>query len=452
MIDVSTAFFIISLVIGIGYLGTIIFKKTKVSEILILLSVGLLIGPFSSYLGPQGAGIIPFEVIGAEQLKLFEGFLPFFSAFALTIILFEGGLHLNFFKVIKFLGESFAFTLLVFLLSTAFVFIVFWFGSAFGVFSFNPLVGLMLGAILGGTSSEIVIPLINKTSANEETKTLLSIESALTDALCVVIAVAIAEIILLQSFNASHIGSKILSAFTIAGFFGLVFGLFWLKILDHLKGKPYEYLLTLGALLFLYSFSVFFGGNGAIAALTFGLVLGNSEDITRMLRLTQRSVDSSIKSFQEEVSFLVRTFFFVYLGVLFKLEFLTLPMLALSLVLFVLLIAARYAGATFIKKFKPVFAKDRKLITTMAARGLASAVLISLPLSMGLQLEKDTIDMITTVVFLVIFLSNIIATLGVFVAEKENGKEKKEAVEEKATVSEDQQSKIRLETIGEQED
>ncbi|MFH1234193.1 MAG: cation:proton antiporter [Candidatus Diapherotrites archaeon] len=425
MVAVEVAFLVVAAIIIIGYIGMLLFKKTKVSDILILMAVGLILGPVSSYLGPNGTGMLPFELLGQSELALFQGFLPFFAAFALIIILFEGGLHLNFFKVIKSFGESFAFTIIVFFLSIAFVILVLWAGSNFGLLKFDLLVSLMIGAIIGGTSSAIVIPLVNSTKAGEETKTLLSLESALTDALCVIVAVAAAEIILLNSFNVSQVGTSLLGAFTIAAFLGLIAGLVWLRLLSLLRDKPYEYLMTLGVLLLLYTITVFFGGNGAIAALTFGLVLGNSEDITRMLRLTPRSIDWRIKSFQAEVSFLVRTFFFVYLGLLFKFEFFTPGMIAVSLAIMFLFLLARRIGAVILKKFKPVFAQDQKLITTMAARGLAAAVLISLPTSMGLNLDSSVLNMITTIVFLIICFSNIVATIGVFLSEKERAKKEK---------------------------
>jgi cell volume regulation protein A len=165
------------------------------------------------------------------------------------------------------------------------------------------------------------------------------------------------------------------------------------------------------------------GGNGAIAALIFGIVLGNSEDITSMLKLTTRSIDKNIKNFQNEISFLVKTFFFVYLGILFQLEFLTPIVIVISVTIIIIILFARYISTSLLTKVKPLFVSDQKLITTMSARGLAAAVLVSIPVSMGLTNIPNTpftpeiLSQITAIAFLVIFFSNILTTLGLFISE-----------------------------------
>lgn len=405
MVEVESAFFAMALIIFIGYFGLIFFKKTKISEILILMLIGLLIGPI-------------FGLVGQFEIGLFEGFLPFFASFTLMVILFEGGMHLNFFKTIKDLPGAFLFTLIVFV-STMLLVCLIWF-----IFTFNILEGLLIGAILGGTSSAIIIPLINNTSAKDETKALLGLESALTDALCVIAAVTIAEvIILINSGNSggvdlTAVGSSLLAAFSIAAVIGGVAGLGWVKLLSFFEKKPYEYLLTIAVLMFLYSFVQFFGGNGAIAALVFGIVLGNSEDLTRMLRLTPRKVEDSIKSFQMEISFMVRTFFFVYLGLLFKLEFLNnIWIIVISILVIISILISRKIGSKIIGKVNVLFKDDSLFIITLCARGLAAASLMSFPIIV-LAFPKETFDKVSAIIFLVIFISNIATTIGVFVSEK----------------------------------
>jgi hypothetical protein len=56
--------------------------------------------------------------------------------------------------------------------------------------------GLLLGSIIGGSSSIIVIALARKLGVDEKTETVLSLESILTDVLCTVGAFAAIDIIL----------------------------------------------------------------------------------------------------------------------------------------------------------------------------------------------------------------------------------------------------------------
>jgi NhaP-type Na+/H+ or K+/H+ antiporter len=51
--------------------------------------------------------------------------------------------------------------------------------------------GIILGAILGGTSSIVVMPLLKNAGFSEDKTNILSIESALTDALCVVVVLTL---------------------------------------------------------------------------------------------------------------------------------------------------------------------------------------------------------------------------------------------------------------------
>jgi len=405
MVSVEQAFFAVAAIIFIGYFGLAFFKKTKVSEIIILMLIGLVMGPVLGFLG-------------ADEIALFQGFLPFFASFALTVILFEGGMQLNFFKTLKSLPSTFVFTIIVFAL-TLLLIAIGWF-----VLNGNLMHGLLIGAILAGTSSAIIIPLVNQTNAKDETKMLLGLESALTDALCAIAALTVAGVIALISagnggnITPASIGTALLGAFSIAAVLGLIAGFVWLNLLRFFEKKPYEYLLTLATLLFLYAITQYFGGNGAIAALVFGLVLGNSEDLTNMLKFSPRKIEQSIKSFQMEVSFLVRTFFFVYLGLLFKPVYLqNMLVIGIALLIMIVILLARFVGSKIISKFKPEFAGDTLLLVTMNARGLAAAGLISYPAIVSLNLG-EVFNQMAAIVFIVILLSNIITTIGVFLTER----------------------------------
>lgn len=418
MSEVPFTFLVVAAIILIGYFGVLFFKKTKISEIIILLLVGLLIGPISGALG--------FGFLDEIALTNFENFLPFFASFALIMILFEGGLHLNFFKTIKALPGSLSFSLGVFFTTMILAVLLFWLFGFAGLIEFNLLLALFIASIIGGTSSAVIVPVIRNTSAKEETKTLLMLESALTDIFCVITAVAIAQIFLIGTVDISTISSGIFSNFSIGVLMGFIFGLIWLKLLSIFEKNSYAYLVTLSALLIVYSIVEFVGGNGAIAVLLFGIVLGNSEDITGMLRITRRSINNNIRSFQSELSFLIKTFFFVYLGLLFKLEYITGEVLLMSVALLILIIFARKTISTIISKFKKVFETDIDLLTWMSARGLAAAVLVSLPISMGLDKLPDTLftpeilSQITAIAFFIILLTNVATTYGIFKYENKH--------------------------------
>ncbi|MFH0713203.1 MAG: cation:proton antiporter [Candidatus Micrarchaeota archaeon] len=389
----STVFILIGAIIFIGFLGTKFFERTKVSELLILMLLGFLIGPV-------------FNIV--DQSTLIQ-FVPLFAGLALIILLFDGGLNLNFHKVFYELAPASAFTLLVFTLSvlgigTIVHFLVGW----------DWLIAFMFAAVVGGTSSPIVFSLVASVKAREEVKTMLQLESALTDALTIVAAIAFAQIIISNSFDAGTAIGAVAGGFSIAFVIGLIIGAIWVNFLKGFTGK-FDYMLTLAAALVLYGAVEFVKGNGGIAVLTFGIVLGNAKQLTQMI--TQKvdekvELPAEFKSFQNEISFFVRTFFFVYIGVLISLQALTVQTIAIGIATTIVALIARFIVVKILGYSKK---PEATIITTMMPRGLAAAVMSSLPAAYGINAPG-----FTEMVMLVIIGSNIISSFGVFKASGEN--------------------------------
>lgn len=403
MVDVLTSFFLLGSIIIIGFIGSLIFEKTKVSDIILLMLIGLLIGPV-------------FGVIGSDSILVLRDIAPFFAALALIVLMFEGGLQLNFYKVVREVGKATGFTLFVFALTVAF--------SSFILYALGwpYLTALMFGAIIGGVSSAVVLPLVGKTSASEETKTMLGLESAMTDALCVVITIAIIQLILSNVFDFGSVLQNVLGAFSIAAVIGFIAGLVWLKVLRDYSVKRYEYLLTIAVLFLVFVVVEAVKGNGAIAALVFGLVLGNSKEILGMLKLKPLEIDGSIKSFQKELGFFIKTFFFVYIGIIFELSTLSLAVIGIAVALMIGIFVSRYIGTRLLTRLKKEMKSDERLIFSMNARGLAASVLATYPIALGVPLQGFG-ENIVVLAFLVIFFSNISTTVGIFWSEKGKAQE-----------------------------
>lgn len=389
----------------LGFFGNIFFKKTKISDILILIIVGLLLGPI-------------FHLIPATIVELLREFSPIFAAVALIILLFDGGLCLNFTKVINEIKNSFIFTILIFIFTAGIsgVFLHY-------VFGVEWIFGFLAGAIIGGTSSAIVIPLVSRSSATDKTKIILTLESAMTDVFCVVATITITGLIISQSINATHIAQGIFSAFAIATVIGLIGGLVWIKVLrDNTEAKDFDYLLTLAFLFLLYVATEYLNGNGAFCALIFGLVLGNASTILKAFKMKEFTMEKSMSHFQTEISLLIKTFFFVYLGIIIDLTIISLETILISLGLIVVLLVVRIIVSKMLFS-KTLNKADQDIISALHARGLAAAVLATYPLTIGIV--NDFTQKLVAVVFLVILITNITTTIYLFVVEKKVAEEKK---------------------------
>ena len=247
--EVSYLFAGIGMIILIGFLGTLLFERTKIPDILILVFIGLLIGPIlSTY---TNFGLLDDPQVG-ETLKTIA---PHFAALALVIILFDGGLNLNLEKTMRKMGLSIIHSGICFvglMVTTALV--------CYYVLNMDIWIGLLLGAALGGgPSGPVVIPLVLKSSAKEDTKTLLTLESVLTDVLCIVTVMILITIISEGGVtsNPGAVIQTLLSSFILAAFIAFVFGVFWLMVLKKLEGKPFSFMITIAALFSLYAICEF---------------------------------------------------------------------------------------------------------------------------------------------------------------------------------------------------
>jgi len=382
----------------LGFLGNLFFKKTKVSDILILILLGLLIGPI-------------FNIIPESIIFTLRNYTTIFAAVALIVLTFDGGLYLNFYKVITEIKNAFLFTILVFIftatLST---------GILYYIFGFELIYAILLAVIIGGTSSEIIIPLITKSCATDKTKTIMSLESAITDVLCVISTVTIVGIIIAKTANTKLIIQGVFSAFALAAVIGLIGGIVWSRILrDSQEVKSFSYFLSLSFLFLLYAVTEFLGGNGAFCVLIFGLVLGNASDIFKTFKMKDFTLDKTIHHFQTEISLVIKTFFYIYLGVIIDFKYINLNVILITAALVSLIIVIRIL-ITKLLFFKNLEKKDKDLVVAMHTRGLAAAVLATYPTSVGIQ--NVFTEKIIGVALLVILITNITTTIYFFIIEK----------------------------------
>ncbi|MGF3522596.1 MAG: cation:proton antiporter [Candidatus Bathyarchaeia archaeon] len=389
MVDIISATLMISAaVIIVGFVADFLFKKTRVPDMLLLIFIGALAGPI-------------FGVIDTSATQVFA---PYLAALALVYILFDGGMGLQLSKVVSNSPRAVALAVLGFLFS---VFIV----AAVSIFVLGlPLLyGLLLGSVCGGSSSIVVIALANRIKISEKSATTLILESAITDILCIVVSLGIIGIIVTGQTNYGLMTVDIGGKFLIGAGIGVFLGLIWLLMMRRVNALPFSYILTLAVVLFAYAFSESLGGSGALCALLFGLMLGNEEQILRFFKLSANgefAVTEGLRRFESEIAFLVRTFFFVFLGLMAT--FSDLNVVLVGIVLSVLLLIVRY-GAVWLSTWKSEMKTENKLMTAILTRGLAAAVLATLPAQYGLPYA----DLFVNVAVVIIVVTAVIATIGV---------------------------------------
>jgi cell volume regulation protein A len=394
-------FLIIGLTIVMGFAATLVFERTRISQVIILMLFGFLLGPV-------------FGLLDVSTGSVMVSILPFVATLALIVLLFDGGMEFDIFATAKAIPKSLLFTLLVFILSLIFV-------SLFAVLLLGwPLLhGALLGAVIGGVSSAVVITMVENTGLKKETKSLLTVESTMTDALCIITAVIIAQLIAANVVpTAGAVVNLLLSQFTIAILLGIVGAAIWVAIIDRFALHNYAYMLMLALVFIIFSVTESVQANGGVAVFVFGLLLGNARKIGKLANMKwEDPMNRMMRLFQEEVTFFVRTFFFVYVGLLLSLEYFTLTVIVISIGLVAILIIPRLITKNLV--LRDLRMRDSDVVMSMMPRGLAAAVLATIPLTIGIK-----IPIFQELVFGVLLFSNVAATFGVYLFDRERPDEK----------------------------
>ena len=370
-------------VILLGVAGEAFFKRTGIPDVAFLMILGVIIGP----------------VLGIIQPEAIIQIVPYFAALALIIIMFDGGLNLDIKHIIKTAHFSFTLAIFGFILSVAIISM-----AAHYFLQWELLDSVLLGSIVGGSSSAIVFGLVRNVKISVETKSMLSFESALTDILATIVAFILFEAVLAGHFDLQTLQETLGRAIVVGLVLGFGVGLPWMYISTKLSNAQHGYMLTLGILFVLFFLANSFGESGALTALVFGLMLGNKARFAAVLKFKLPKIQPDDPT-HNQLTFLVRSFFFVFVGLMAsfgQIEYVVFGVVITIVVYFGRMMVGK---ATLTKRFSKL---DRAVTNSMIPRGLAAAVLATYPITMGLP----NADAYPQLVFFIILTSVIITTIG----------------------------------------
>ena len=404
-----------SIIIVIGFLCNYIFEKTGFPDMLLLIILGMVLGPIIRMIAPS------FSVDALMSLA------PYLAALAIIFILFDGGIKMNIYQIFSESPRAVLLATLGFTLSALTITLLMMY-----VVKLPLPYALLFGTINGGSSSIAVISLAHKIKVSEKTSIILSLESAMTDVLCIVVSLAVLGMITGGNQTGyADVGRMIASQFSVGAVLGVLFGVAWLGILRKAIKLPYAYMLTVGMLLFSYALSEELGGSGALTCLLFGIVLGNEREINRILKRERPSlitVDEGLKRFEAEIAFLIRSFFFVFLGLIATISD---PIFVFfGIIISLLLLLVRYFAVT-VATVKSEILTEKTIMWIVFARGLAAAVLSTLPKqypkSFDEKLQKVwgwwISDWYINIALIVILVTAVICTIGIFLISRKRKEE-----------------------------
>ena len=365
---------------------------------ILLIALGILCGPLFG------------QALGFERSSLIE-IVPFLAPLTLAFIAFDAGAHMNIHEVMEQSRRAFVLSILGFLLTA----------SVMGVFmhvvlSLRWAFSFLLSSSWGGVSTATVVAVSRHLAINGKTATTLTISSLIDDVIVLVSALTILNYMTIHGTGLDDISLALARNVSISIFIGVIFGIAWLNILYISGTGGYTYTFTLAAVLLLYSGTELLGGTGAIAVFLFGLILGNFRSISKSLKMKVdierlSRLRNSVVKFHAELTFIVVTFFFTFIGLIYV--FSGVVDLVIGLVISLLIHGTRYV-AVKIGTWRSPLSRDLPVIGLIVGKGAAAATMSTLPLAYGLP----NTAILTSIALNVILFTNIVSIILPFIASR----------------------------------
>ncbi len=370
----------------LGHILKWVFIKTKVPDLLVLVVLGYLFGPIMGWITVSDFGKVGGVI----------------STLALIVILYEGGLHLSARDLLTSMLPASGLAVAGFFLMATFATVA---AVTIGFQSW-PL-AVLLGLALGSTSSAIVIPMVKHLSITEKTKTVLSLESAFTDVLAIVLFLVVADGLVGGHFSMKDIFVGIGPKTMLSILYGCLFGIFWAFVKKRWSSMVEIHFANEASALLVYGLIEWTGHNGAMAVLALGFTLANLDLVPEWMKpyLSNKPVSSEALSLLNELTFLLKTFFFIYLGVLVQFSDWKKVLFAAFLCFGIFL--TRFLVVRFLFRIKDRPTLDAMITVAMGPRGLACAVLATIPVQRniegGIWIQETLFALIPMSIFLTAF-------------------------------------------------
>ncbi|HVW11983.1 MAG TPA: cation:proton antiporter [Bryobacteraceae bacterium] len=353
-------------------------RISRIPDLLILMLTGVLLGP----------------VLGWLQTSELSTFTEYLGTLALILILFEAGTEIRLRDTLQHFPPGLLFAVLSF--GTSFAAVALTGRWLLGLSTHNSL---LFGAVLGCVSGTIVIPVLQQFEIRGPVAVVLVLEAALGDVIGVITVgslTAIAEGDPLLSGLLKGLLTRTFIAIAAA----VAAGLLWSRVRSRFTPDRFGSVLQVGVVLGVFGLTRLAGGSGLLGVLAFGLTLANVPG-----KGGASTEESGAQIFHSDLSFLVRSFFFVLLGA--SVELIDRSYILATFAILGGLVIARIAAVLGLRMTMRTIGKsERELLSTLLPRGLVNAVLA---IQVGSRIS--TLGFLPAMTFTVILITNLLVVL-----------------------------------------
>jgi len=344
--------------------------------LVLFLGVGMLAGS-------EGVGGIAFEDYGMANG---------IGSVALALILFDGGLRTSLASVASAWRPALALSTVGVVLTSALTG-----GAAAVVLGLPPLLGLLLGAIVGSTDAAAVFSVLraSRLKLPDRLSATLEIESGSNDPMAIFLTLGLTQIVAGQAESAVEIGLLFVLQFGVGGAVGLAVGrgAAWAVNRINLDAAGLYPILAAACGVFAFGLAAVLGGSGFLAVYLAGIVLGNSDIVFRR----------GILLFHDAAAWLGQIVLFVILGLLsFPSRLLAVAGEGLVVALVLILVARPVAvGLSLLPfRFRPA---ELAFLSWGGLKGAVPITLATFPLMAGIEGSA----LLFNVVFFVVLVSAV---------------------------------------------
>lgn len=278
----------VAVALAAGIVAQSIAQHLRVPGIVLLVAAGVV-------LGPDGLGVVKPHDMG--------GGLHMLVGFAIAVILFEGGLNLEWRRLRR---EAATIRMLVTVGA-----IVTWAGGAVAarlILGWSWTLSILFGSLVIVTGPTVITPLLRRIKLNRNLHTILEAEGVFIDAVGAIIAVVALEVVLSPGGSSLALGFVTVPTRLLLGIgVGLLGGLA-VALLLRVRGvvpEGLENVFTLSLALAIFQISnALSSESGIVAVIIAGLVVGNSHT----------EVKHELKEFKEQLTVMLIGMLFVLLA------------------------------------------------------------------------------------------------------------------------------------------
>jgi NhaP-type Na+/H+ or K+/H+ antiporter len=193
---------------------------------------------------------------------------------------------------------------------------------------------------------------------------------------------------------------------------GVIAGFIWVPIMGYLQKDKYEYSYagSISVAFLIFIIVQYLNGSGPIAALIFGIIVSNGEEIFKWFRykdVRNFTMTSESKRFNNLITFFTSAFFFVYLGAL--VSFSDVYAMLIGAGIAAALIIARFISTPIALARSQYTEQDKINASYMVSRGMGAGVLATLPIAYGISGTGSFINIIFVVIVATIIFNSVAA-------------------------------------------